>query len=79
MGGTRRRVYLHYLKWHRDLNTDLVHIKVMKTLRSFMEEDKMDYTEAVEEVISKRKYLLNRFFEYEDVLKESSNGEEVIV
>ena len=29
----------------------------MKTLRSFMEDDEMDYTEAVEAAISKRKYL----------------------
>ena len=48
----------------------------MKTLRSFMEEDEMDYTEAAEAAIRKRKYLLKRLFEYEEVLKESSDGEE---
>ena len=36
----------------------------------------MDYTEAAEAAISKRKYLLNRLFKYEEVLKSSSNGEE---
>ena len=36
----------------------------------------MDYIEAAEAAISKRKYLLNRLFEYEEVLKESSNDEE---
>lgn len=71
-----RTLYLHYLKWYCDLKTDPVHNKVMKTLRSFMEEDEMDYTEAAEAAITKRKYLLNRLFEYEDVLKESSDGEE---
>ena len=48
----------------------------MKTLRHIMEEDEMDYTEAAEAAISKRKYLLDRLFEYEKVLKENSNGEE---
>ena len=43
-----RTLYLHYLKWNCDLKTDPVHNKVMKTLRSFMEEDEMDYTEAAE-------------------------------
>ena len=51
------------------LKTNPVHKKVMKTLRGFMEEDKMDYTEAAEAAIRKRKYLLNRLFEYEEVLK----------
>ena len=45
----------------------------MKTLRSFTEEDEMDYTEAAEAAITKRKYLLNRLFEYEEVLKECMN------
>ena len=71
-----RTLYLHYLKWYCDLKADPVHNKVIKTLRSFMEEDEMDYIEAAEAAISKRKYLLNRLFEYEEVLKESSNGEE---
>ena len=71
-----RTLYLHCLKWHCDLQSDPVHNKVMKTLRQFMEEDEMDYTEAAEAAISKRKYLLNRLFEYEEVLKENSNGEE---
>ena len=37
----------------------------MKTLRSFMEDDEMDYTEAVEAAISKGKYLLNSLFDLE--------------
>ena len=71
-----RTLYLHYLKWYCDLKTDPVHNKVMNTLRRFMEEDEMDYTEATEAAINKRKYLLNRLFGYEEKLKESSNGEE---
>ena len=54
---TLRHLYLQYLRWYHDLKTDPVHKKVMKTLRSFMEDDEMDYTEAVEVAISKRKYL----------------------
>ena len=37
----------------------------MKTLLNFMEDDEMDYTEAVEAAISKRKYLLNSLFDLE--------------
>ena len=44
-----QHLYLQYLRWYHDLKTDLVHKKVMKTLRSFiMEDDEMDYTEVVE-------------------------------
>ena len=60
-----RHLYLQYLRWYHDLKTDPVHKKVMKTLRSFMEDDEMDYTEAVEAAISKRKYLLNSLFDLE--------------
>ena len=60
-----RHLYLQYLRWYHDLKTDPVHKKVMKTLRSLMEDDEMDYTEAVEAAISKRKYLLNSLFDLE--------------
>ena len=60
-----RHLYLQYLRWYHDLKTDPVHKKVMKTLRSFMEDDEMDYTEAIEAAISKRKYLLNNLFDLE--------------
>ena len=60
-----RHLYLQYVRWYHDLKTDPVHKKVMKTLRSFMEDDEMDYTEAVEAAISKRKYLLNSLFDLE--------------
>ena len=42
-----------------------MHKKVFKTLRSLIEDDEMDYTEAVEAAISKRKYLLNSLFDLE--------------
>ena len=58
-------LYLQYVRWYHDLKTDPVHKKVMKTIRSFMEDDEMDYTEAVEAAISKRKYLLNSLFDLE--------------
>ena len=39
----------------------------MKTLRRFMDDEEMDYAEAAEAVINKRKYLLNRVVKYEDI------------
>ena len=50
-----RRTYLDRLKWTH-------HIKhnAMKTLRRFTEEDDMDFYEAAESAVAKRKFLLNR-------------------
>ena len=66
-----RIFYLQYLKWYHALKTDPVHKKVMTTLRRFMDDDGMDFAEAAEAAISKRKYLLNRLIEYEDDYKEN--------
>ena len=60
-----RHLYLQYLRWYHDLKSDPVHEKVMKTLRSFMEDNEMHYTEAVEAAISKQRYLLNSLFDLE--------------
>ena len=58
-----RRTYLERLKWtHRikhDVN-DVIHRKVMKTLRRFIEEDDMDFDAAAESAVAKRKFLINR-------------------
>ena len=35
----------------------------MKTLRRFIDEDDMDFHEAAESVVGKRKFLLNRVME----------------
>ena len=61
-----RIFYPEYLKWLHALKTNPVHKKVMTTLRRFMDDDGMDFAEAAEAAISKRKYLLNRLIEYED-------------
>ena len=71
-----RDLYLNYLEWYHDLRTDPVHKTIIKTLRSFMEDDDMDYTEAAEAAISKRKYLLNRLFEPEDEVPNETSGED---
>ena len=71
-----RFLYLHYLKWYRVLKTDPVHKKVMATLRSFMDDDEMDFVEAAEAAVTKRKYLLNKLVEYEDVSKQTLTDNE---
>ena len=68
--------YLQSLKWYHVLKTDPVHKKVMTTLRRFMDDDEMDYAEAAEAAINKRKYLLNRLIELEDVCKETLSDNE---
>ena len=71
-----RFLYLHYLKWYRVLKTDPVHKKVMTTLRSFMDDDKMDFVEAAKAAINKQKYLLNKLLEYEGVSKQTLTEKE---
>ena len=55
-----RRTYLERLKWTHRIKHDATHRKVMKTLRRFIEEDDMDFDEAAESAVPKRKFLLNR-------------------
>ena len=79
-----RRLYLYYLKWFRRLKRDPVHEAVMKTLRRFMdEEEDMDYEEAADAAVDRRKFLLNRIFQPRPVPKneeeepeEEEEGEE---
>lgn len=47
----RTDTLLQYLRWYHDLKTDQVHKKVMKTLRSIMEDDETEYTQAAEAVV----------------------------
>ena len=44
---------------HR-IKLERIHRKFMKTLRRFIEENDMDFDEAAESAVEKRKFLLNR-------------------
>ena len=48
----------------------------MRTLRSLMEENEMEYTEAVEAAVSKRKYFLNSLFDLKDIPKDTSTEDD---
>ena len=75
--GKLRRLYLHYLKWFRRLKRDPVHKEVMKTLRRFMDEKEgMDYEEATDAAVDRRKFLLNRIFRPQPVPKNEEEEEE---
>ena len=67
-----RYVYLDHLKWFQDLKTDPIHRNVMKTTTKLMEEEDMDFEEAAEAAINKRKCLLNKIFEEKKALEEPS-------
>ena len=71
-----RRLYLYYLKWFRHLRRDPVHQEVMSTLRRFMDEESMDYEEAAEAAVDKRKFLLNRLFKKPQVTDEEEEEED---
>lgn len=70
-----RGLYLHYLKWIRNLKSDHIHKEIMATLRRYMDDDDMDFEEAAEAAVDKRKFLLNRVFEPTEIPDESSNEE----
>ena len=55
-----RKTYLERLKWTHRIKFDAIHRKVMKTLQRFIDEDDMDFDEASESAVEKRKFLLNR-------------------
>ena len=54
-----RRTYLEHLKWTHCIKHDAIHHQVMKTLQYFIDEDDMDFYEAAESAVAKRKFLLN--------------------
>ena len=64
------RLYLHNLKWLHGLRQDPIHQEVMNTLRRFMDKDSIDYEEAAEVAVDKRKFLLNRLFDKPQVPEE---------
>ena len=71
-----RRTYLERLKWTHHINHDAIHRKVVKTLRRFIEEDDMDFDEAAESAVAKRKFLLNRLMK-KNLLSDDDDEEEV--
>ena len=73
--GRLRMTYLERLKWIHRIKLDTVHRKVMKTLRRFTDEDDMDFDEAAESAVEKRKSLLNRVVK-EKLLPDESDDED---
>ena len=71
-----RRTYLDRLKRTHHIKHDAIHRKVMKTLRRFIEEDDMDFDEAAESAVAKRKFLLNRLMK-KKLLTDDDDDEEV--
>jgi len=70
-----RRIYLQRLKWINRIKHDALHRKVKKTLQRFIDEDNMDFDEAAESAVEKRKFLLNRVIGRK-ILPENSDDEE---
>ena len=53
-------VYKQFVMQAYTLKIDSVHKKVMKTLTNYQEEHDMDFEEALDKTIEKRKYLILR-------------------
>jgi len=58
-----RQVYIDHLKWVHVLREDPLHKAILETRNRLIDEDDMDYNEAVEAAVNQRKYLLNRVFQ----------------
>ena len=74
--GRLRRAYLEHLKWIHRIKLDTVHRQVMKTLRRLIDEDDMDFDEASESAVEKRKFLSNRVVKEKLLPDESDDDEE---
>ena len=48
----------------------------MKTLRRFIDEDDMDFNEAAESAVAKRKFLINRVMKKKPLPDESDDDKE---
>ena len=55
---------------------DAIHRIVRKTLRRFIEEDDMDFDEAAESAVAKRKFLINRVMKKKPLPDESVDEKE---
>ena len=69
-----RRTYLQRLKWIHRIKHDAIHRKVMKAFQRFIDEDDMDFDEAAESAVAKRKFLLNRVMQ-KKLLPDESNDD----
>ena len=71
-----RRTYLQRLKWTHRIKRDALHRKVMKTLQRFIDEEEMDFDEAAELAVAKRKFLLNRVMRKQLLPDESDDDDD---
>ena len=69
-----QRTYLQRLKWIHRIKHGAIHRKVMKAFQRFIDEDDMDFDEAVESAVAKRKFLLNRVMQ-KKLLPDESNDD----
>ena len=58
-----RSVYIDHLQWVHVLREDPIHKAILETRNKMMDEEDMDFNEAVEAAVNQRKYLLNRVFQ----------------
>ncbi|PFX15461.1 hypothetical protein AWC38_SpisGene20314 [Stylophora pistillata] len=70
-----RRIYLHRLKWYNHIKQDKIHRQAMYTARRLMNEYGMDWEEALEAAVDRRKFLLNRLIN-KPLLDESDNDDD---
>ena len=71
-----REVLFEQLKWVHHLRKDPTYKKIMATKRNLMDVEDYGWEEATESAIHQRKFLLNRLFVKQYVLKQSVNTNE---
>ena len=53
-----RSLYLSYVRWFHALKSDPAQKNVMPTVRRFLDDDDMDFEEAAEAAVDKRKFFI---------------------
>ena len=58
--GDFSEAYKTEVEFSKDLRNDVIHRKIMRTLKKFQEEDDMEFDEALNCAIEKRKFLIKK-------------------
>ena len=66
-------IYLERLLWMRQLKKNRVHRKVMNTRDEFINSDDFDHGEALEAVVDKRKFILERLLKDNSFIEDDNN------
>ena len=71
-----KSIYLQRLQRIQELKKDPVHKKIIQTKDAFVNDDDFDPEEAMEAVVNKRKFLINRYLKDYSFTEDSDDEED---